>query len=116
MTRHCFSELSATQQSVRSRAPAARDAFAASPIVQTLDPAGWFFIDVLAIIPFAEMMPSTPTMAAGSDRPQTANELNEIARMLRLGRLSKLIKLTKLVRIIKIVKDKSMIQSLLVLD
>ena len=53
----------------------------------------WFFIDLVAIIPFdLFFMNSSKT------------DINKIARITRIGRLYKLVKLMKLVRIIKVFK------------
>ena len=54
---------------------------------------GWFFVDVLAIIPF-------DLFFGGSD-------LNQVVRIARIGRMYKLIKLTRLIRVLKIIKEKS---------
>jgi len=55
---------------------------------------GWFFIDLLAIIPF--------------DLILKASDLNlQMIRVARVGRLYKLIKLTRLLRILKLIKDKA---------
>ena len=54
---------------------------------------GWFFVDVLAIIPFDMFF-------GGSD-------LNQVVRIARIGRMYKLIKLTRLIRVLKIIKEKS---------
>lgn len=62
---------------------------------------GWFFLDIFAITPFAEIF-----MAIGSGSGQEDN-LNQMIRLAKVGRLYKLIKLTKLLRVLKIVKEKS---------
>jgi len=54
---------------------------------------GWFFIDLLAIVPFDVFF--------GGDN------LNEIVRITRIGRLYKLVKLTRLIRVLKIFKERS---------
>jgi hypothetical protein len=54
---------------------------------------GWFFVDILAIIPFDMFF-------GGSD-------LNQVVRIARIGRMYKLVKLTRLIRVIKIIKEKS---------
>ena len=54
---------------------------------------GWFFIDIVAIIPFDLILKSSTNM-------------NQVIRFARIGRLYKLVKLTKLIRIFKIVKNK----------
>ena len=54
---------------------------------------GWFFIDLVAIIPF--------------DLVFGGSELNQVVRIARIGRMYKLVKLTRLIRVLKIVKDKS---------
>ena len=58
---------------------------------------GWFFIDVIAIIPFDLILPND------EDGGPAAN-YNGIARVARFGRLYKLVKLTKLLRILKVMK------------
>ena len=62
---------------------------------------GWFFFDVFAIIPFAELL------SIGQEKNSQKGELSEMVRLAKLGRLYKLIKLTKLLRILKVVKDKN---------
>lgn len=54
---------------------------------------GWFFIDLLAILPLDWILEGW----------------NEIARVTRIGRMYKLIKLTRLFRILKIIKERSRI-------
>ena len=54
---------------------------------------GWFTIDLLAIIPFDQIM--------------EASNANEMVRITRIGRIYRLVKLTRLVRVMKIMKDKS---------
>ena len=54
---------------------------------------GWFIIDLLAIIPFDQVI--------------NANDYNQLARVARVGRLYKLVKLTRLFRMLKVVKQKS---------
>ena len=56
----------------------------------------WFFIDLVAIIPFDLLFMNS-----------SQNDLNKIARITRIGRLYKLVKLMKLVRIIKVLKQKN---------
>jgi hypothetical protein len=51
---------------------------------------GWFIIDLLAIIPFDQVI--------------NANDYNQLARVARVGRLYKLVKLTRLFRMLKVVK------------
>ena len=54
---------------------------------------GWFFVDLLAIVPFDQIL--------------NATEFNSLVRVARVGRLYKLVKLTRLLRILKIMKEKS---------
>jgi hypothetical protein len=54
---------------------------------------GWFFVDVIAIIPF-------DIFFGGSD-------LNQAIRIAKIGRMYKLIRLTRLIRVLKIIKEKS---------
>jgi hypothetical protein len=56
---------------------------------------GWFFIDVLAIIPFEIIITNV------------AKGMNNLARIAKMGRLYKLVKLTRLLRILKVMKEKS---------
>lgn len=56
--------------------------------------AGWFFIDLFAIIPFDVILGST----AG---------FNQMVKISRLGRMYKLIKLTRMTRILKFLKNKT---------
>lgn len=60
---------------------------------------GWFWLDLIAVLPFQELLPSS-----NEDDGPSAGDLNDVARMLRLGRLSKLVKLMKLIRVIKFLK------------
>jgi len=59
---------------------------------------GWFFIDLLAIMPFEIFMES---------------HANEMVRVIRIGRIYKLVKLLKLLRIFKVMKDKSRLLKLI---
>ena len=59
---------------------------------------GWFFIDLLTIIPF--------------DTIFEYSTYNKIARVARVGRLYKLVKLTKLFRFLKIMKEKNKLMKL----
>jgi hypothetical protein len=59
----------------------------------------WFFIDLIAIIPFELIMGGVG--------------LNGVIRIARIGRLYRLVKLTKLLRVFKIVKEKSKLMSYL---
>lgn len=56
---------------------------------------GWFFIDLLAIVPFDLILNAT------------SGDYSGLVRIARVGRLYKLVKLTRLLRILKIVKEKS---------
>ena len=64
---------------------------------------GWFWIDLLAILPIQVFMPKEDI----SDVTSTGSgaDLNQMVRILRLGRLSKLVKLLKLLRIFKMLKQ-----------
>ena len=64
----------------------------------------WFFVDILAIIPFDIIMMST---VSSDDSGDNSASLNKIVRVVRIGRMYKLIKLTKLLRMLKVVKEKS---------
>ena len=55
---------------------------------------GWFWIDVLSIIPF--------DLIANSQ-----NNMNSMMKLLRISRMYKLIKLTRLIRMVKIIKNMS---------
>jgi hypothetical protein len=56
---------------------------------------GWFFLDLLAIIPFELIITNV------------ARGYNNIARIAKMGRLYKLVKLARLLRILKVMKEKS---------
>ena len=56
---------------------------------------GWFIVDLLAIIPFDNILTSINS------------DVNGIVRIARVGRLYKLVKLTRMLRILKIMKEKS---------
>lgn len=58
---------------------------------------GWFFIDLLAIVPFDLIM-------GGS------SDMNSMVRFARLGRLYKLAKLTKLIRVFKMLKTNKLMK------
>jgi hypothetical protein len=58
---------------------------------------GWFFVDVLSIIPFDKLL--------------EYSSFAKLARVARVGRLYKLVKLTKLIRILKIMKEKNKLLS-----
>ena len=53
---------------------------------------GWFFIDIVSIIPFSEFF--------------SGSKYNKLARISRVGKLQKLIKLGKLFRVCKLLKNK----------
>lgn len=55
----------------------------------------WFFIDLLAILPFDLIFKASTT------------DFNELVRITRIGRMYKLVKLTRLMRIIKVIKARS---------
>ena len=57
---------------------------------------GWFWIDLLSIVPFDLIM-------------QNANNMNSMVKIIRISRMYKLIKLTRLLKMIKIIKDRSKI-------
>jgi hypothetical protein len=57
---------------------------------------GWFIVDLLAIIPFDQIINS-------------GGDYNQLARVARVGRLYKLVKLTRLFRMLKVIKQKSKI-------
>ena len=68
---------------------------------------GWFFIDLLAILPIGyiqKLMPVENSDVAADD--SSASSVNGIVRIARIGRMYKLIKLTRLIRIFKIFKSK----------
>ena len=71
-------------------------------IIATKYVQGWFFIDVLAIIPFDLFFGSGGEEA--TEEGSNAN-INQLVRIARVGRLYKLIKLTRLLRVVKIVKE-----------
>lgn len=54
----------------------------------------WFFIDLLAIMPF--------DLIFGNSK-----NLNEVVRIARIGRMYKLIKLTRMFKVFKILKEKN---------
>ena len=54
----------------------------------------WFFIDLIAIIPFEWILNS-------------AKNYNEFVRIARIGRLYKLMKLTKLFKFLKVMREKN---------
>ena len=58
----------------------------------------WFFIDLLAIIPFEHFVD------AFSSEDHSSGNYQEMVRLTRIGRMYKLIKMTKLLRILKIIK------------
>ena len=51
---------------------------------------GWFFIDLIAILPLELII---------------ASDVNSLVRVARIGKLYKLIKITRLVRLIKVIKS-----------
>ena len=55
----------------------------------------WFFIDLLAILPFDIIFKAS------------TSDFNELVRITRIGRMYKLVKLTRLTRILKVIKAKS---------
>jgi hypothetical protein len=61
---------------------------------------GWFFFDILAVIPFSAFIDAT--------------QFNGLARVARVGRLYKLVKLSKLLRMMKILKNRNKILKQLV--
>lgn len=58
---------------------------------------GWFFIDLLSIIPF-DLIISTEEIDSSS---------TQMIRLVRIGRMSKLIKLTRLLKMLKLIKEKN---------
>lgn len=55
---------------------------------------GWFFVDILSIIPFDIIF---------------AKNFSKLTRFMRMGQLYRLIRLTRMVRIIKVFKDRTKI-------
>jgi len=62
---------------------------------------GWFFLDLVAILPFDKFFAS----ASG------AENFNAIARFARIGRLYKIIRMTRLAKLFKILKSKNTIMT-----
>jgi|LauGreDrversion4_2_1035121.scaffolds.fasta_scaffold61255_3 hypothetical protein len=52
---------------------------------------GWFFIDLISVIPFDVIF-------------ATSGSFNRVARFARIGKLYKIIRLSKMIRILKIVQ------------
>lgn len=61
---------------------------------------GWFFIDLVAIIPFEVLLKSVDDNQGNKEK----NDLNPLIRIARFGKLYKLVKLIRLVRMLKIMK------------
>jgi hypothetical protein len=60
---------------------------------------GWFWIDLVAIMPFQWFLPS-----GNGGEDTSAADFNQMVRIMRIGRLTKLVKLLKLLRILKFAK------------
>lgn len=65
---------------------------------------GWFLIDVIAIIPYNDII-----MLTVKGDSSTHASGNSMVRILRLAKLNKLIKLSRLIRIFKLFKENSKI-------
>ena len=59
---------------------------------------GWFFIDLLSIIPFDIIFSNIESVNGRS---------TSMVRLARIGRMYKLVKLTRLLKMLKIIKDRS---------
>ena len=64
---------------------------------------GWFFIDLLSIMPFDILMKLTSESGEGSGK------VSGIVRITKISKLYKLVKITRLIRLIKILKNKKKI-------
>jgi hypothetical protein len=54
---------------------------------------GWFFIDLISIIPFDTIFDN--------------GSFNRLARVARIGKLYKIVRMTRMVRMLKIVKERN---------
>ena len=66
-------------------------------IISCLYLSGWFWIDLLSIIPFDIIA------------HQANNNMNNMVKIIRISRMYKLVKLTRLLKMAKIIKDRSKI-------
>lgn len=62
---------------------------------------GWFFLDIIAILPFDKFFQSA----------NGAENFNAVARFARIGRLYKIIRMTRLAKLFKILKSKNTIMT-----
>lgn len=58
---------------------------------------GWFFIDVLTVIPFDKIVPKLE---------KRHSQISSVAKFARFGRLYKLIRMTRLAKLFKLLKSK----------
>ena len=61
----------------------------------------WFFIDLLAIIPFEHI---TKVDVSDTSEGSGGDNYNQFVRITRVSKLYKLVKITRLIRLIKIAK------------
>lgn len=61
---------------------------------------GWFFIDLMAVLPFEFII----KMFIGRDASNSDVDYNKFIRMSRMSKIYKLIKITRLIRLLKLMK------------
>lgn len=70
---------------------------------------GWFFIDLIAILPFNLILPLFTDPNPNEDLSVSSTNQNEFIRITRISKLYKLIKITRLFRLFKFAQKKNKI-------